>query len=413
MTVSPPETPTTDKKATAKTATETAGTHALPSAFRRLVNIPVVQASFTFVAFLVIFAIFGLWLGSKFLDVNARILNIHQSVPLLLLGLAAMTTLVCGMFDLSVASMASLCAFLAVGLRADQGLPFLLVIAICLGVGALGGLINGLLVEKLKVNAFIATLGTGGVLLGLSSVYSDGAAIIPTADSTPIPEWFTTLGAFTSKLPFWVPTVVFALLMVLVFNKLRLARPQSLSATSWTAASAVAVVAVAAILFALGLSSVLDGITWLVGLLLVVGVLLWTLVDYTVYGRNLKASGSNAIAARLAGIRTSGVVIRAFVLGGVLAAGAGVVLSATQGSASPDIAGAYLLPAFAAAFLSTVVFSTGRFTVWGTLAGGIFVVWVSQALIAGGLPPTWTNIVNGGVLLIAVALSTAMRRSNR
>lgn len=413
MTISPPDTPMTEAVTEPEAPLKTVGTSTPASRFRRIFSAPVAQASLTFVAFLVIFTFFGFWLGGTFLNADARILNIHQSVPLLLLGLAAMTTLVCNKFDLSIASMATLTAFLAVGLRTEQSLPFLLVIVICLAVGAVGGLINGLLVEKLEVNAFIATLGTGGVMLGISSVYSAGAAIIPTAESTPIPEWFTTLGAFTSKLPFWVPAVVLALLLLLIFDKLRMARPQTVSATAWTASSAAIVGAVAAILLVLGLTSILEGITWLVGILFVVGLLLWTLVDYTVYGRNLKATGSNAIAARLAGIRTSGVVVRAFVLGGMLAAAAGIVLSATQGSASPNIGGAYLLPAFSAAFLSTVVFSTGRFTVWGTLAGGIFVVWVSQGLIAGGLPPTWTDIVNGAVLLIAVALSTMMRRSNR
>ncbi len=81
-----------------------------------------------------------------------------------------------------------------------------------------------------------------------------------------------------------------------------------------------------------------------------------------------------------------------------------------QGSASPDVAVGFLLPAFAAAFLSTVVLSTGRFTVWGAIIGGTFLVWISQGLIVGGLPFTWTDVVNGVVLVIAVALSTVFFR---
>ena len=54
--------------------------------------------------------------------------------------------------------------------------------------------------------------------------------------------------------------------------------------------------------------------------------------------------------------------------------------------------------------------STGRFTVWGTIIGGIFVVWISQGLIIGGVEPQWTDIVNGAVLVSAVALSAFMRR---
>jgi ribose/xylose/arabinose/galactoside ABC-type transport system permease subunit len=74
------------------------------------------------------------------------------------------------------------------------------------------------------------------------------------------------------------------------------------------------------------------------------------------------------------------------------------------------VASAFLLPAFAAGFLSTVIFSDGRFTVAGTMIGGIFVVWVGIGLIVGGLPSTWTNVINGAVLIAAVSISTAVRR---
>ena len=82
----------------------------------------------------------------------------------------------------------------------------------------------------------------------------------------------------------------------------------------------------------------------------------------------------------------------------------------SQGAASPDIAAPYLLPAFAAVFLSTVLFSSGRFHVWGTVIGGYVVVTVGQGLIIGGLPFTWTFVVNGVVLVAAVALSTVLKK---
>jgi len=87
-----------------------------------------------------------------------------------------------------------------------------------------------------------------------------------------------------------------------------------------------------------------------------------------------------------------------------------VILAANQGAASPDIGTGFLLPAFAAAFLGTVIMSTGRFHVWGTLIGGTFLVWVTQGLIVGGVPFTWTDVINGVVLVAAVAVSTIFRR---
>jgi ribose/xylose/arabinose/galactoside ABC-type transport system permease subunit len=103
----------------------------------------------------------------------------------------------------------------------------------------------------------------------------------------------------------------------------------------------------------------------------------------------------------------------AFVLSGLLSATAGIVLAAIQGSASPDIGAGFLLPAFAAAFLATVLLSNGRFHVWGTIIGGVFLIWVSQGLVIGGVPFTWTGVINGVVLVAAVSLSTALRRGER
>lgn len=371
------------------------------------------QASITFLAFIVIFVVMGLVLGSSFANVDSRMLNIHQNVPLLLLGLAGTITLVAGKFDLSVASMATLTAFLAVGLRVNQGLDMWLVLVICLVVGVAGGLVNGLLVERLNMNAFIATLGTGTVFAGISSVFAKGAAIIPKSDSPQIAEWFTQLGSFMVKPPVWVTIVFLVVVVVFAFYIMQRMKPRRMKRNGWMVLSAVIVLASVGILLLIGLWTWLRAASWLVGLLLVVSIVMWIVLDLTVLGRSIKAVGSNASAAALAGVKTSSVVIRAFMIGGVLSALAGVIIASTQGSVSPDIAAAYLLPAFSAAFLSTVMFSNGRFTIWGTIIGGIFLAWAGQGLIVAGVPATWTNIVNGGLLLLAVALSTIMRRFNR
>jgi ribose/xylose/arabinose/galactoside ABC-type transport system permease subunit len=378
------------------------------------------HASLSVVVFFVIFASYSLWLGRRFLDAPARLLDIHQNTPIVLLGLAAMITLVAGMFDLSIASVATLTTFLSIGLRTKDGLSFPLVVVLCLLIGAFIGLINGLLVEYLRINAFIATLSTGGIALGVSSVYSGGAAVVPGSVGPALPIWFGDLGSFTAKMPAWIPALALvAAVLAVLWLRLQFAARTSagnavsrrqLAGSSVIVAGVIAAVAVALAVVGSLEWFVFQGESWLIGLLLGVAVLLWLTLDFSVFGRELKATGANPIAARLAGVKTSRVVIRAFVSGGVLAALAGVTLAASQGSATPDIAGTYLLPAFAAAFLSTVVFSTGRFTVWGTVLGGIFVVWVGQGLIVGGLPSTWTEIVNGAVLAVAVAVSTIVRR---
>lgn len=183
-----------------------------------------------------------------------------------------------------------------------------------------------------------------------------------------------------------------------------------MEARRWDIGSLLAIVVAAAVLVVLGLPDWVNAVSWTAGVLLIVAVALWLLLDHTTFGRYLRATGSNPVAASLSGIKPGKETFKAFVLGGALAALAGIILAASQGTASPGAAAPYLLPAFAAAFLSTVILSTGRFHVWGTVIGGVFLVWVSQGLIVGGLPFTWTEVVNGVVLIIAVAFSSVFNR---
>lgn len=372
------------------------------------------QGSITFGAFVAVFVFYSFWLGDKFLNTQARFLDIHQNAPVLLLGLAVMFTLIAGQFDLSVGGMATLTAFLAIGLKINQDWPFGLVVAVCLLIGLAGGLLNGFLVVRLRVNTFIATLGTGGVFAGLSSVYGKGTQLSPDDTSAQLPAWFSgpvSLGSFAHKFPSWLLWVALAAIAVGAAYALRGMKPAGRSQRTWDAISVGIVVVIALVAFAAGLSTWVDAVSWTIALLLVVALVVWALLQFTTYGRYLHATGANPEAARLAGVKPGKETMKAFVIGGLLAALAGIVLAANQGSASPDVATGFLLPAFAAAFLSTVVLSTGRFTVWGAIVGGTFLVWISQGLIVGGLAFTWTDVVNGVVLVLAVALSTVFRRT--
>ena len=134
------------------------------------------HGSITFLAFVVVFVVYIVWLGDKFASTDARLLDVHQNAPVLLLGLAVLVTLVAGQFDLSVGSMATLTTYLAIGLKLNENWPFGLVIVVLPRGRARRWPVNGFLVVRLRVNAFIATLGTGGLFLGLSSVYGKGTS---------------------------------------------------------------------------------------------------------------------------------------------------------------------------------------------------------------------------------------------
>lgn len=370
-----------------------------------------ISASMTFFVFVLVFIGYAIWLGSAFTSADQRLLDVHQNVPLLLVAVGLAVCLVSGQFDLSVGGMATLTCYLTVGLVVNQKWPFAVVLVLAVVVGLAGGLLNAFLVIRLRVNAFIATLGTGAAFAGLSTVYSGGTQLAPTTGGIELPGWFSgegSFGSYQTKVPLvvtWLLALFLLAVAALVVSE-RLTGPRRRQGVLAIAAGCAIIVA----LLATVLNDFIARMPWTVVFLLAVGFVLWLTLRYTTFGRNLYATGGNAEAARLAGVPVRRMKASAFVISGLLAAVGGIVLAAIQGSASPDIGAGFLLPAFAAAFLSTVLMSTGRFHIWGTLIGGIFLIWVGQGLVIGGVPFTWTGVINGVVLVAAVSLSTALRR---
>jgi ribose/xylose/arabinose/galactoside ABC-type transport system permease subunit len=371
------------------------------------------RASITPAAFVIIFVVYGLWLTSRFVSVPLRLLDIHQQAPTLLLALAVLPTVTIGQFDLSVASMASLTTTLTISLVIKNDLPFPAVLVICLAVGLAGGLLNGILVERFGMHTFIATLGTGGAFLGISNVISGSAQLSPVPGGLAPPTWFTggasSFGDFGAVVPSWFGWLLLAGGAVFLAERLARNLPWS-RRTAWLASAAVVGICFA-LLAGFGVTGeIVAGISWTILFLVVVATLAWAAFEHTPYGRYARALGSNRTASRLAGIKVQRVGIGSFIAGGFLAGVAGIVLASSQDGAAPDAAGSFLLPAFAAVFLSTVMFSRGRFTVWGALIGGTFLVWVGQGLSVGGFPYTWTQVVDGAVLVLAVGASLLMGR---
>ena len=99
-----------------------------------------------------------------------------------LAALAVMIPLAANQFDLSVASVIGIAQVLANGLQTQQHLPWQLAVLLVLLLGAVVGLINGVLVTRFKINSFIATLGTGTVLLGLNQWYTGGRQVVGLLD---------------------------------------------------------------------------------------------------------------------------------------------------------------------------------------------------------------------------------------
>ncbi len=278
---------------------------------------------------------------------RSNLVNILSQISLTAIIAGGLTLpLVVGEFDLSIGSMASLAGVLATGFLVNQHLPLLVAVVAVVLVGALGGLINGLIVTKAGVNALIATLGSGTILTGINYAYSSGRPI-----ALGLPEEFLQISQ----------------------------------------------------------GSVL-GISNTILIMVVVLALLWLLLNQTDVGQQLQAAGGNAEAARLSGIRVDRAKIMAFAVSGTCAALTGLLLASRIGSGQITAGEGYTLDAFAAGFLGSAALRDGEFHVLGTLIGVLTVGVGFNGLAIFGVPTFYQFIFKGGLLIVAVALSTVARR---
>ena len=144
-----------------------------------------------------------------------------------------------------------------------------------------------------------------------------------------------------------------------------------------------------------------------------VSLLVWYVLEHTSFGRRVYATGANPEAARLAGVRTSRVILGATVTCGVVSAFAGVLAASQLSTGDPTISTNYLLPAFAAVFLGSTQFKGGRFNVGGTLVAVAVLAIGVEGLQLGGAPVWMPNLFNGVALLLAVGFAQLQRSPTR
>jgi ribose transport system permease protein len=264
------------------------------------------------------------------------------------MALGVLFPLIVGEFDFSVGLTMELCVALSAGLVAHNGLSVPVACAIAIAAGIGVGAVNGILVGYIGLNSFITTFAVSTVLVGIVQLYAGGASVlIP-------PSWLTTFGSTNTSLA-GVPATVYALIAV--------------------------------------------------------ALLAWYLLDHTPLGRYLYAVGSNRSAARLSGLRVRPMVALSFVVSGGLAGVASVLYLAQQGSSSPNIGSAFVLPAYAALFLGATGFKLGVFNVWGTVVAIFFVAVGTTGLVFAGINPWIQYVFQGGALLLALGAMALIRRS--
>ena len=285
-------------------------------------------------------------IGSLFLSAaNLRDVLISGAV-VGVISLAMLPPLIAGFFDLSVAAIAGVSCVAAASAISRYGIPLPAGIVIGIACGVLLGTINGSLVSRLGLNAFITTFGTYVLLGGLATWYTGGEQIVANIPAS--------VGAWSGE--------------------------------SWL------------------------GVPRLFVVLVILSLVVWFALAYLPWGRYLQAIGSNRAAARLVGIRVDRTIFSAFVITGALAGVAGVMQLTIIGGADPTAAASYLFPAFAAVFLGATVIKPGRYNVWGTIIGVYFVGTAVSGLSLLGAQNWVQPVFNGAALLAAIALATFLGR---
>lgn len=152
------------------------------------------------------------------------------------------------------------------------------------------------------------------------------------------------------------------------------------------------------------------GIPYTVWILALFFVLSWFALASTTFGRYVRASGGNAEAARLSGVRVNLVRASTFVVSGLAAGVAGMILASRGGTAQPDAAAGLELTAIAAVVIGGTSILGGRGAVWRTMVGLLILALIGNGFTLLGLDSTYQQIVQGAIIIAAVMLDAWLRR---
>jgi len=338
------------------TATQTAAAGSL-SGGAALLTLMKLRTFIALFAVIIFFSIFA----PNFLSTANMILMSKHATQNAFLAIGMTFVIITGGIDLSVGSIVGLCGMIAGGLiMYGVALPLgytvyfnvfevALIVAV---VGILIGAINGLLITKLNVAPFIATLGTLYVARGMALLYSDGQTLPNLTGREELGnQGFSYLGSGTIL---GLPVSVWILI----------------------------VVALGAAYFA----------------------------RFVPLGRHIFAVGGNERAARMSGIRVNRVKMFVYMFSGFCAAIVGLIISSELMASHPATGTNLELNAIAAAVLGGTSMSGGRGTIGGTIIGAFVIGILSDGLVMMGVSSFWQMVIKGLVIIVAVVVDQAQRR---
>ncbi|AYG69454.1 MULTISPECIES: ABC transporter permease [unclassified Rhizobium] len=294
-----------------------------------------------------------------FININ-NLMSILQAVSVVaIIGAGVTVTLAIGGFDLSVGAvaassvMAASYAMIVLNLNAYETVPLVL------AFGAIVGLVNAVLIVRLKVPDLLATLATMFLLTGLQLIPTAGRSI---SVGLILPDGTTATGKVDPAF------------------------------------------------LAIGRSSLFGTIPFPVILMLIVAFVLFVLTERTRLGRLLYATGGNEAATRLAGANIARLKTFAYVLSGTLASLGGIIVAARVGRGDVSSGASLLMDSVAASLIGFAVLGLRRPNVLGTTIGAVFVGILLNGLTMLNAPYYTQDFIKGAVLVGALALTYGISR---
>ncbi len=315
------------------------------------------RAFFALIAIVIVFSI----LSPYYFTVGNLLVMASHVALFAILAIGMLLVILNGGIDLSVGSTLGLAGVIAGFLMQGVTLgalgvilypPVWVVAVVTCALGALIGAINGVLIARLKVPAFVATLGVMYMVRGVALLITNGLT-------------YNSLGG----------------------------RPElGNTGFDWLGFNRILGVPIGVVVMAV---------------IAVIGVLA---LSRTAFGRWLYASGGNSRAAELSGVPVKTVQLSVYMLSGICAAAAGLILSSQLTSAGPTAGTSYELTAIAAVVIGGAALTGGRGTIRGTLLGAFVIGFLSDGLVIIGISSYWQTVFTGAVIVLAVLLNAVQYR---
>ena len=374
-----------------------------------------------------IIVIFSVKTNGKFITANNISNLFNQAAYVAVLAIGMTVILILKHIDLSVGYVAGFCGAIS-ALLLYNGMPVYYVIPIVLLVGLAIGMIQGLLVTRVGVPAFVITLAGMFIFRGCLGIATSKSGTIVVKDETFnalnngfIPSLYTfeyTLNAGTGAekvIHFHILTILIGLvgIALMIYSQISARKNKKkygfkvMSAPLFVIAMIIVSLVIMTIITVLSME---NGIPWSAVIVAIILFIFNFVLNKTKIGRYIYGIGGNDQAAELSGVNVKNVTLLSFVAMSVLASIAGILYTSRLQSATPTAGNGFEMDAIASAYIGGVAVSGGVGKVTNTIIGTLVIMSLTNGMNLMGVDAFAQYIIKGVIFICAVAFDVLTRK---